>query len=134
TDFDELLQSLETPAKDEEVKLEPKAPVAPSSLNDKVKNETDEFIDVDTLLADISEMEDEPEIDLLKNIDSMPEPVSENEITDDDVFSSDLDLARVYIEMDDISEALDILKKVLLNGSTSQQAEAKQILTQLDNR
>lgn len=64
----------------------------------------------------------------------MPEPVSENEITDDDVFSSDLDLARVYIEMDDISEALDILKKVLLNGSTSQQAEAKQILTQLDNR
>lgn len=133
TDFDELLQSLETSAKDEDVNLEAKASVAPSSLNDKVKNDND-FIDVDTLLADMSEMEDEPEIDLLKNIDTMPEPVSENEITDDDVFSSDLDLARVYIEMGDISEALQILKKVLLNGSTSQQAEAKQILTQLDNR
>ena len=134
TDFDELLQSLETPPKDKEIKLESKDQVAPSSLNDKVQNDTDEFIDVDTLLADISEMEDEPEIDILKNIESMPEPVSENEITDDDVFSSDLDLARVYIEMDDISEALHILKKVLLNGSTSQQAEAKQILSQLDNR
>lgn len=130
TDFDELLHSLEP--SNEEVSEFNTTPQSDDNSYDS-KN-TDEFIDVDTLLDDMSEMEEEPEIDLLKNIEGMPQPSKASDIIEDDVLSSDLDLARVYIEMDDILEAQQLLRKVILRGSADQKAEAQHILTQLENQ
>ena len=89
---------------------------------------------VDVLLDDISsELTEDPEIDLLKNLEGMPQPVNDEDMTIDDAFSSDLDLARAYIEIDEIREAQKLLKKVLAKGSSEQQDEAKHILEQLEN-
>jgi pilus assembly protein FimV len=119
TDFDELLQSLENNDEDE------------PEVNIKG---IDDFIDVDVLLDDISsELTEDPEIDLLKNLEGMPQPVNDEDMTIDDAFSSDLDLARAYIEIDEIREAQKLLKKVLAKGSSEQQDEAKHILEQLEN-
>jgi pilus assembly protein FimV len=144
TDFDELLQSLENNDEDEpEVNIKGiddfldedlQQVIAANDVTQKIIDNTPDFIDVDALLDDISsELTEDPEIDLLKNLDGMPQPVSDEDMTIDDAFSSDLDLARAYIEIDEIREAQKLLKKVLAKGSSEQQDEAKHILEQLEN-
>ena len=144
TDFDELLQSLENNDEDEpEVNTKGiddfldedlQQVLAANNVTQKIIDNTPDFIDVDALLDDISsESTEEPDIDLLKNLEGMPQPVSDEDITIDDAFSSDLDLARAYIEIDEIREAQKLLKKVLAKGSSEQQDEAKHILEQLEN-
>jgi pilus assembly protein FimV len=144
TDFDELLQSLENNDEDEpEVNTKGiddfldedlQQVLAANNVTQKIIDNTPDFIDVDALLDDISsELTDDPEIDLLKNLEGMPQPVSDEDMTIDDAFSSDLDLARAYIEIDEIREAQKLLKKVLAKGSSEQQDEAKHILEQLEN-
>ena len=144
TDFDELLQSLENNDEDEpEVNTKGiddfldedlQQVLAANDVTQKIIDNTPDFIDVDALLDDISsELTEEPEIDLLKNLEGMPQPVSDEDMTIDDAFSSDLDLARAYIEIDEIREAQKLLKKVLAKGSNEQQDEAKHILEQLEN-
>lgn len=144
TDFDELLQSLENNDEDEpEVNTKGiddlldedlQQVLAANDVTQKIIDNTPDFIDVDALLDDISsELTEEPEMDLLKNLEGMPQPVSDEDMTIDDAFSSDLDLARAYIEIDEIREAQKLLKKVLAKGSREQQDEAKHILEQLEN-
>lgn len=144
TDFDELLQSLENNDADEpEVNTKGiddfldedlQQVLAANNVTQKIIDNTPDFIDVDALLDDISsELTEDPEIDLLKNLEGMPQPVSDEDMTIDDAFSSDLDLARAYIEIDEIREAQKLLKKVLAKGSSEQQDEAKHILEQLEN-
>ncbi len=144
TDFDELLQSLENNDEDEpEVNTKGiddlldedlQQVLAANDVTQKIIDNTPDFIDVDALLDDISsELTEEPEMDLLKNLEGMPQPVSDEDMTIDDAFSSDLDLARAYIEIDEIREAQKLLKKVLAKGSSEQQDEAKHILEQLEN-
>ena len=144
TDFDELLQSLENNDEDEpEVNIKGiddfldedlQQVIAVNDDTQKIIDNTPDFIDVDALLDDISsELTEDPEIDLLKNLEGMPQPVSDEDMTIDDAFSSDLDLARAYIEIDEIREAQKLLKKVLAKGSSEQQDEAKHILEQLEN-
>lgn len=144
TDFDELLQSLENNDEDEpEVNTKGiddfldedlQQVLAANDVTQKIIDNTPDFIDVDALLDDISsELTEDPEIDLLKNLEGMPQPVSDEDMTIDDAFSSDLDLARAYIEIDEIREAQKLLKKVLAKGSSEQQDEAKHILEQLEN-
>ncbi|MDG1469213.1 MAG: FimV/HubP family polar landmark protein [Glaciecola sp.] len=140
TDFDELLQSLENNAEDEPeintkgIDDDLQQVLAANDVTQKIIDNTHDFIDVDALLDDISsELTEEPDIDLLKNLEGMPQPVSDEDITIDDAFSSDLDLARAYIEIDEIREAQKLLKKVLAKGSSEQQDEAKHILEQLEN-
>jgi len=87
--------------------------LAADDVTEKIIDNTPDFIDVDALLDDISsELTEEPEIDLLKNLEGMPQPVSDADMTVDDAFSSDLDLARAYIEIDEMREAQKLLKKV----------------------
>ena len=108
--------------------------IAANDVTQKIIDNTPDFIDVDVLLDDISsELTEDPEIDLLKNLEGMPQPVNDEDMTIDDAFSSDLDLARAYIEIDEIREAQKLLKKVLAKGSSEQQDEAKHILEQLEN-
>ena len=144
TDFDELLQSLENNDEDEpEVNTKGiddlldedlQQVLAANDVTQKIIDNTPDFIDVDALLDDISsELTEEPEMDLLKNLEGMPQPVNDEDMTIDDAFSSDLDLARAYIEIDEIREAQKLLKKVLAKGSSEQQDEAKHILEQLEN-
>ncbi|MDG1122868.1 MAG: FimV/HubP family polar landmark protein, partial [Glaciecola sp.] len=144
TDFDELLQSLENNDEDEqELNAEQiddfldedlQKVLAADDVTEKIIDNTPDFIDVDALLDDISsELTEEPEIDLLKNLEGMPQPVSDADMTVDDAFSSDLDLARAYIEIDEMREAQKLLKKVMAKGSSEQQDEAKHILEQLEN-
>ena len=140
TDFDELLQSLENNAEDEPeintkgIDDDLQQVLAANDVTQKIIDNTPDFIDVDALLDDISsESTEEPDIDLLKNLEGMPQPVSDEDITIDDAFSSDLDLARAYIEINEIREAQKLLKKVLAKGSSEQQDEAKHILEQLEN-
>ena len=144
TDFDELLQSLENNDEDEPavntkgiddlLDEDLQQVLAANDVTQKIIDNTPDFIDVDALLDDISsELTEEPEMDLLKNLEGMPQPVNDEDMTIDDAFSSDLDLARAYIEIDEIREAQKLLKKVLAKGSSEQQDEAKHILEQLEN-
>ena len=50
-----------------------------------------------------------------------------------DEASTKLDLARAYIDMGDLDGAKDILQEVEKEGSSEQQAEAKQLIESLDS-
>lgn len=99
--------------------------------------EEDEYVDVEILMAqadDVPDSEDERDLDLDVSLSEFS-GVSD----DDDVFDIDkdagqnanLDLARVYIEMDDAEAARELLEEVLEKGSEAQQAEAKSLIASL---
>ena len=154
TDFDELLHSLEIDsdastsdtldvsladisaelAPTQSAELDSQSALASSIPAAELVDPSPDYIDVDVLLDDSNiEMTDEPEIDLLKHLEGMPEPVSDTDVLDDNAFASDLDLARAYIEMDEINEAKSLLNKVIVNGSDVQQHEAQSILAQIES-
>ncbi|MDG6097052.1 AAA family ATPase [Alteromonas sp. ZYF713] len=97
----------------------------------------EEYVDVETLMAeadDVPEAEDERDLDLDVSLSEFS-GVSD----DDDVFDIDkdagqnanLDLARVYIEMDDPEAAKELLEEVMNKGSEAQQEEAKKLIETL---
>jgi|SRR6185312_16166826 len=63
---------------------------------------------------------------LIKNSEEMQQTV--NAIAGDDVFTTQLDLARAYIEMDQKTLAQEILAQVIQQGNTIQQHEAKLLM------
>ncbi|MFS1704764.1 FimV/HubP family polar landmark protein, partial [Alteromonas sp. AMM-1] len=99
----------------------------------------DDFVDVETLMAE-SDVTDEDESERELDLD-----VSLSEFSgvsdDDDVFDIDkdagqnanLDLARVYIEMDDPEAARELLAEVMDKGSDTQKAEASELLKALES-
>lgn len=89
---------------------------------------------------------DEELDEILDSTDAEVELVEEGDLTTDDVTELDsgfdmldgadevetkLDLARAYIEMDDVDGARDILSEVKRDGSDTQQAEAQTLLDKL---
>jgi FimV-like protein len=52
-------------------------------------------------------------------------------IAGDDIVTTQLDLARAYIEADKLASAKNILKTILKQGSAAQRQEAKQLLSLL---
>ncbi len=61
-------------------------------------------------------------IHLIKNNENI------DAIAGDDVITTQLDLARAYIEMDEKNLARDILKQVIQQGNSIQQHEAKLLM------
>ena len=53
---------------------------------------------------------------------------------DEGGLSGQLDLARAYIEIDDIDSARDLLNEALERGNAEQQRDAKKLLPRLDKR
>lgn len=97
----------------------------------------DDYVDVETLMAEsdaTEEDESERELDLDVSLSEFS-GVSD----DDDVFDIDkdagqnanLDLARVYIEMDDPEAAKELLEEVVEKGSDNQKSEAESLLKTL---
>ena len=52
-------------------------------------------------------------------------------IAGDDMVTTQLDLARAYIEMNDKNLAKQVLDRAMKQGNATQQQEAKQLLTEL---
>ncbi len=97
----------------------------------------EDYVDVETLMAEsdaTEEDESERELDLDVSLSEFS-GVSD----DDDVFDIDkdagqnanLDLARVYIEMDDPEAAKELLEEVMEKGSDNQKSEAESLLKTL---
>lgn len=116
-------------------------------------DESNEFVDVDDLLSETETLtpkgDDELELDLDSSLSRMGENESvtdttsqSNTDTDDSgahgddtgnnaalaVQASNLDLAQVYIDMDEKEAAIELLEEVLTNGNEKQVAEATELL------
>lgn len=111
-----------------------KASVVDTDSTESVDAEIPEYLDVDALLQESTELEvGEPDLDVLKNIPGIPDAVPSSEILQDDVFASNLDLARAYIEIDEYNEAKALLEGIVTEGSDEQVVEAKALIEQLKN-
>ncbi|WP_028117501.1 FimV/HubP family polar landmark protein [Ferrimonas senticii] len=84
------------------------------------------FIDIDKLLA---ESDDAPSFSSNYESDSVAPAVSL--MDDDGGYSAKLDLARAYIEIEDIDAAKALLNEVANDGNQQQQSEAQTLLAQL---
>lgn len=113
------------------------------------ESDVDDFVNVDDLLAQsesLTPLEDEDvTLDLDKSLErmqkerpaqSLNESDSESS-TEDDAFAnqaSNLDLAQVYIDMDDVEAATEVLDEIVSQGSPEQVSEAKELLQQITNK
>ena len=132
-------EATEAPASDvtDDALTETDAEDSAESANPIDASIEDDFVDVETLMAEsdaTEEDEAERELDLDVSLSEFS-GVSD----DDDVFDIDkdagqnanLDLARVYIEMDDPEAAKELLEEVMDKGSDNQKAEAESLLKTL---
>jgi pilus assembly protein FimV len=92
-----------------------------------------EFINVDSLLKESENLtpatDEELGLDLDMSLDSY---LNDNKGVDvDDEQASNLDLARVYIDMEDNEAALEALEEVLEKGSDENKKEAQLLIKQL---
>ena len=99
--------------------------------------EENDFLDVETLINDSdddSAIDDDAPLDLdvsLSDFSGIGEDDDVIDIDKDAGQSANLDLARVYVEMDDFTAARELLNEVLEKGSEDQIEEAKTILAGL---
>ena len=154
-DFDELLANIEeetTPENVEEFELNDEFDaelVLDSSLDigddliaslpAESTNELEkDFVSVDSLLSDsfegttLEEPYDKTSIDV--GLDEFPEfggDMTTEDIDDDNGMEAKLDLAKVYIEIDDKENAEVILLDVVVKGDPQQQLDAQQLLDNL---
>ncbi|QIZ77180.1 FimV/HubP family polar landmark protein [Ferrimonas lipolytica] len=87
----------------------------------------DEFIDIDKLLA---ESENSPGMSMSDTEADTIAPASDP-LSDDGGYSAKLDLARAYIEIEDVDSAKALLKEVKTEGNEAQRNEADSLLKQL---
>jgi len=160
-DFDELLESLDedmdvtapsneqvneldNPALDldallsEETDDEASLVDIPAAQGEDVEGLSEDFLDVEALLTESVEAESDPMLDAELNLD-----VALDEFTgvtgDEDVIDVDgdqgvgakLDLARAYIEIDDVESAKELLQDIAESGEQEQQQEAQSLLDKL---
>ena len=105
------------------------------------KDQADAYVDIDDLLAqsDEAELDDEPYKDAnmdvgLGEFDDLLEDTPKTDVdTQDGGFSAKLDLARAYLEIDDVDSALEALQEVLDNGPQTLQQEAQALKERLTN-
>ncbi|WP_137166526.1 FimV/HubP family polar landmark protein [Salinimonas lutimaris] len=104
---------------------------------DAEKSEQNEFLDVETLLdesmQDGGTFEEMPlDLDVsLSDFSGVSDDMDMIDIDKDAGQSANLDLARVYLEMDDMSSAKELLEEVLQQGSDEQKKEANHLLESL---
>ncbi|NDV91914.1 AAA family ATPase [Alteromonas sp. 345S023] len=99
------------------------------------KTPPEEFLDVDALMddgGDEDEMDpDSAELDLDVSLSDFTGVSDTDEVIDIDKDAgqnANLDLARVYLEMDDVVSAKELLNDVVAHGSEEQKQEAESIL------
>jgi pilus assembly protein FimV len=99
-----------------------------------VENSKD-FIDVDSLLQESEHLtpatDDELALDLDMSLDKFLNNEPEIDVDLDADQSSNLDLARVYIDMEDNEAAIEALEEVLQKGNDEQKKEAQALLQHL---
>ncbi|WP_319784014.1 FimV/HubP family polar landmark protein [Oceanisphaera sp. IT1-181] len=99
------------------------------------------YVSVDELMADAERGEGpdpdrERKLDL--ELDDYASVIGQGQGVDIDIdeggMSGQLDLARAYLEIDDIDSARDLLNEALERGNAEQQRDAKKLLQRLDKR
>ncbi|MGR5095284.1 FimV/HubP family polar landmark protein [Vibrio maritimus] len=97
-----------------------------------------QFMTIDELMAQVQDGEesdkDEEELKLDVGLDEFPDvigPISDVDVDSDSEAAGNLDMAKIYIEMNDYEGAIKLLEKVLLEGSGQIEDEAKRLLSKL---
>ncbi|WP_418641604.1 FimV/HubP family polar landmark protein [Vibrio chaetopteri] len=97
-----------------------------------------QFMTIDELMAQVDDGEtseqEEEELKLDVGLDEFPDvigPISEVDVDSDSEAAGNLDMAKIYIEMNDFEGAVKLLEKVLLEGSGQVEQEAKRLLSKL---
>jgi pilus assembly protein FimV len=106
---------------------------------DESELDTEDFLDVESLLNESFSAESDDEIDKALDLDIPLEPfVNEQDnlnmidVDADDGLGAKLDLAHAYIEIGEDDSAKELLDEILKKGSAEQIAEVKIILNKLD--
>lgn len=103
--------------------------------------EVDMGLDFGELDADFDALSSELEDSLNEPVqvsDSAPESLDESSdddfgiLSSADEFGTKLDLARAYVDMEDVESARDILQEVLADGDADQKAQAQSLLDELN--
>ena len=99
----------------------------------EVITQTQGFLDIDILLADAdAATEPSDESPLAIKDGALPSFEGlELEQSEASNFSSEMDLARAYLEIDDQESARELLTQLLAEGSNKQKAEAQKLLKRL---
>ncbi len=102
---------------------------------DGVKDPDSDFIDVDNLIEESEKLppasDDEIELNIDMSLDSFLNNDTSIDVDMNADQASNLDLARVYIDMEDTEAAIELLDEVAEKGDDEQQEEAKLLLAQL---
>ncbi|MBN0986213.1 FimV/HubP family polar landmark protein [Amphritea pacifica] len=130
-DLDDDLQALLDSAEDDEIVLDEEEFDAPQAEDDStLSHDLDAELDseLEMLLSDAGtdelslDVSEEAEDDSLEGL---------NLLEGADEVETKLDLARAYIDMEDLDGAKDILEEILREGSEAQRAEANSLLSSL---
>jgi pilus assembly protein FimV len=130
-DLDDDLQALLDSAEDDEIVLDEEEFEAPQAEDDStLSHDLDAELDseLEMLLSDAGtdelslDVSEEAEDDSLEGL---------NLLEGADEVETKLDLARAYIDMEDLDGAKDILEEILREGSEAQRAEANSLLSSL---
>ena len=97
--------------------------------------DSNDFIDVDSLLQESENVtpatDEELALDLDMSLDKFLHEDAKIDVDLDAGQASNLDLAQVYIDMEDIEAATEALEEVLKKGNDKQKTEARALLKQL---
>lgn len=101
--------------------------------------ENNQFVEIDALLAeaDVGDAQEPSyqsanlDVGLDEFPDVMPESTGFDVDSDDGGVGAKLDLARAYLEIDDMDSARELLEEAAAQGSESQRAEAQKLLKRL---
>lgn len=104
-------------------------------FDESASTESSDFIDVDSLLQESENLtpasDDELKLDLEMSLDNFLNDEAEVDVDIDADQASNLDLARVYIDMEDNEAAIEALENVMKKGTSDQKEEAQALLEQL---
>lgn len=104
-------------------------------FDESAVEDSKDFIDVDSLLQESENLtpatDEELGLDLDMSLDKFLNDEAEIDVDLDADQASNLDLAQVYIDMEDNEAAVEALEEVLQKGNTEQKVEAQALLNQL---
>ena len=102
---------------------------------DDKQDDGSDFIDVDNLIQESESLtpasDDEVELNIDMSLDSFLSESNGIDVDIDADQASNLDLARVYIDMEDTEAAIEALEQVIKKGNDSQQEEANALIQKL---
>ncbi len=124
---------------DLEALLTDNEPAKSNTPASNIEDAIDDFVDVEDLLKEseaLPERKDEDlsfesSLDKMMSKNKINNDLSEQNIEGNVDQASNLDLAQVYIDMEDFDAAQELLDEVVLNGSAEQQKEAKDLLIKI---